>query len=194
MKSKCLILTALVLAVTSMSFAQSKTKVKANGIRSIDFFNYSYRTSVCTDTPETVKLRNGKFKVDGDNVIVHINKGEVVYGDVNKDGKEDAVIQLRCTTGTSFRSFEIQVFTFQTGRANLLAQFGMGEVSADYEKNYPDSTMCCAGGAPKIRNGHLIVEALTDGMFLNPDNTTTFNYKFSDGGFVLSGKPTKKAR
>jgi hypothetical protein len=189
MKIKCLFLTMLILAVASVGFAQSKTKAKASGIRSIDFFNYSYRTEVCPDFPETVKLRKGILK-DGD-MSVNINKGEVVYGDVNKDGKEDAVVQLRCTTGTSFRSFDIQVFTFQKGQAKLLAELGMGDVGADFDKFYPDSIMCCAGGAPAIRNGHLIVKAYTDGMFLNPENTTTFNYKFNDGGFVLSGKPTK---
>ena len=194
MKIKCLFLVALVLALTSINFAQSKSKAKSSGIRSIDFFNYAYRTEVCPDMPGTVKLRKGILRADGDNMTVNIDKGEVVYGDVDRDGKEDAVIQLRCTTGTSFRSFDIQVYTFQKGQAKLLAKIGMDDVSADYQKSYPDGIMCCAGGAPEIRNGQLIVKAHTDGMFLNPENTTTFNYRLSGGKFVLNGKPTKKAR
>ncbi len=46
MKIKYLFLAALILVVTSIGFAQSKTKVKPSGIRSVDFFNYSHRTSL----------------------------------------------------------------------------------------------------------------------------------------------------
>lgn len=172
-------------------FAQSEIKGKSSGIRSIDFLNQSYRTDVCPGFPEIVKLRKGMIK-DGEGQTININKGEVVFGDINKDGKEDAIVQLRCTTGASYRSFDIQVFTFEKGKAKLLAEVGMGDVNADFNKFYPDSIMCCAGGPPSIRDGHLIIKTLTDGMFLNPENTTTFDYKLNDGKFVLSGEPTRR--
>lgn len=42
-----------------------------------------------------MKVRNGKFK-DPDNNFFNIAKEEIVYGDVNGDGSEDAVVLIRC--------------------------------------------------------------------------------------------------
>lgn len=195
MKIKIVLLTALFFVLSLSAFAQSNTMLNttAPDIRKVDFLNYSYRNSICPGMPKTVKVSDGKFKA-GDNDF-YIAEGEVVYGDVNMDGQEDAVVQIRCATGTSYRAFDIQVYTLQKGRAKLIARLDSDAVSKDHKKTYPDSIMCCAGeNAPKIENGHLIVEALTDGMFLNPENTATFDYQLRRNKFVLSGKPTKTKR
>jgi hypothetical protein len=191
MKIKCLFLIAILLAVTLIGFAQSKNQT--SGIRKINFLNYSYQPSACSDifsNAKTVKLSKGKFK-SGDNTY-YINKGDVVYGDVNGDGIEDAVVLTRCSTGTSFRGFDLHVFTFQNGKEKLLAQLDSQTVYDDYEKTFPDSVFCCAGNAPKLQNGHLIIQALTDGLLLNPENATTFDYQLSGDKFVLSGTPKKQ--
>jgi hypothetical protein len=194
MKIKFLFIAAFILAVAASSgFAQSKTKIKASDIRSVDFLNYSFRPPffVGVGNTKTVKLRRGEFK-DND-LIYSVAKDDIVYGDVNGDGTEDAVVQIRLSSGASLRAFEIHVYTPQkNGAAKLLARLDSDRVQNDYQKIYPDAVMCCAGGAPKIKKGYLIVEALTDGLFLNPENTATFNYKLSGNKFVLTGKPTKK--
>ena len=193
MKIKYLFLTALLLAVASVSFAQSKRN--ASGLRKIDFLNYSYQPSACAEifeNPKTIKLVRGKYRYKSSDNYYYINRGDVVYGDVNEDGIEDAVVLTRCSTGASFRAFDLHVFTFGNGKAKLLAQLGSNKISDDYAKNFPDSVFCCAGNAPKIQNGHLIVEALTDGLFLNPERRTTFDYKLNGDEFVLSGTPQKR--
>jgi hypothetical protein len=198
MSIKIVLLTAHILASLSIGFAQSHTTPKttrtASGIREVDFLDYSYRPSVCPGIPKTVKVRQGKFK-RGD-YFYNIAADEIGYGDVNGDGSEDAVIQIRCgSSAGTLRAFELQVYIFQNGRAKLWARLDSERMESDYKKNYPHGIVFYPGEkAPKIEHGHLIVEALTDGSFAGPENIATFDYKSSAGKFILSGKPTRIKR
>lgn len=169
-----------------------------SGIRGVDFLNYSYQGSVCSEDaglPKTVKVRNGKFK-DRDSNFFDIVKEEIVYGDVNGDGSEDAVLLIRCGSAAgTLRAFEVHAYTFQNGQASLLARLDSTGVESDYQKSYADGTLFYAGeNGPKIVNGQVIVQALTDGSFAGPENVATFNYQLNSGKFVLSGKPTRTKR
>ena len=177
--------------------AASPASNAASGIRGVDFLNYSYQGAACFEDvglPKTVKVRNGKF--EGDGTFFNVDKKEVVYGDVNGDGAEDAVVMIRCgSTGASLRAFEVHAYSFQNGQANLLARLDSSAVESDYQKSYPDGTMHYPGeNGPKIVDGRVIVEALMDSSFAGPENVATFDYKLSDGKFVLSGKPTRTKR
>jgi hypothetical protein len=168
-----------------------------SGIRGVDFFNYSYQGSVCSEDaglPKTVKVRNGKFK-DRDNNFFNIEK-KIVYGDVNGDGSEEAVVLIRCGSAAgTLRAFEVHTYSFHNGQAKLLAQLDSTGVESDYQKSYADGMFFYAGeSGPKIVNGHVIVEALMDGSFAAPENVATFDYQLSGGKFVLSTRPTRKKR
>ncbi|HYO92774.1 MAG TPA: hypothetical protein VEQ40_14120 [Pyrinomonadaceae bacterium] len=194
MKIKMVLLAVLFLALSSVGHAQSKT---ASGIRSVDFLNYSYQPSVCSEDvglPKTVKVRKGKFKAGAN--FFNVEKQDIAYGDVNGDGTEDAVLQIRCGSAAgTLRAFEIHAYTFQNGRARLLARIDSTGVESDYKKTYPDGTVFYAGeNGPKVLNGELIVEALTDGSFASPENVASFSYKLSGDTFVLSGKPARTKR
>jgi hypothetical protein len=198
MKIKLVMLTALLLAFSSIGFAQSGTTQTASGIRGVDFLNYSYQGTVCSEDsglPKTVRVRNGKYK-DRDKNFFDINKKEIVYGDVNGDGNEDAVILIRCgNTGGSLRAFEVHAYSFQNGKANLLARVDSNDALSDYQKSYPEGMLHYAGeNGPKIANGHVFVEALMDGSFAGPEHAVTFDYQLSEGKFVLSGKPARTKR
>ena len=169
-----------------------------NGIRSIDFLNYSYQGSVCAEDaglPKTVKVRNGKFK-DRESNFFDVAREEIVYGDVNGDGSEDAVVLIRCGSAAgTLRAFEVHAYSFQNGQAKLLARLDSTGVESDYQKSYADGTLFYAGEhGPKIVNGRVIVEALADGSFAGPENVATFAYQLSGDKFVLSGKPTRTKR
>ena len=175
--------------------SQSNT---ASGIRSINFLNYSYQGSVCSEDaglPKTVKVRNGKFR-DRDSNFFEVAKQEIVYGDVNGDGSEDAVVLIRCGSAAgTLRAFEVHAYSFQNGQAKLLARLDSTGVESDYRKTYTDGTLFYAGEhGPKIVKGHVIVQALADGSFAGPENVATFDYQLSGGKFVLSGKPTRTKR
>lgn len=196
MKIKCLFLVALILAISSISFAQSKTKAKASGIRSVDFLNYSYQSSVCAEEllmPETIKVSKGKFK-DADNFF-NIIDNKVIYGDVNGDGSEDALLQITCgaSNSSTLREFEIPVYSFQNGQAKLLARLDNKILESDYKKYYRNGFLfVLAESDVKVQNGHVIVEVLADGSYASSKNIATFDYKMSGAKFVLSKKPTKR--
>ena len=167
-------------------------------IRSVDFLNYSYQGSVCSEDaglPKTIKVTNGKFKDSGSNFF-EVVKEEIVYGDVNGDGNDDAVVLIRCGSAAgTLRAFEVHAYASQNGQANLLARLDSPDVETDYKKSYADGTLHYAGNnGPKIMNGHVIIEALADGSFAGPEYVATFDYQLSGGKFVLSGKPTRAKR
>lgn len=222
MRIKIALLTTLLLAFSSTGFAQSKTKAIApdvivqnlyaaqaeghaaptsnttSDIRSVDFLNYSYHGSVCSEDvglPKTVKVRNGNFK-DRDSNFFEIVKEEIAYGDVNGDGSEDAVVLIRCGSAAgTLRAFEVHAYSFQNGQASLLARLDSTAVEGDYKKSYANGTLFYAGeNGPKIVGGHVIVEALADGSFAGPENVATFDYQLRGNKFVLSGKPTRTDR
>ncbi len=168
------------------------------GIRAVDFLNYRYQGSVCGEDsglPKTVKIRNGKYK-DRDQNFFDVVKKEIAYGDVNGDGSEEAVLLIRCgSSAGSFRAFEVHAYSFHNGQAHLLARLDSTGVEGDYQKSYADGTVFYPGeNGPKIIDGHVIVEALTDGSFAGPENVAAFEYEVSGGKFVLSGKPSRTKR
>lgn len=169
-----------------------------SAIRSIDFLNHSYQTSVCSEDvglPKTVKVSDGKFS-DRDSNFFEVVGNETAYGDVNGDGSEDAVVLIRCGSAAgTLRAFEVHAYTLQNGQMKLLARLDSTAVERDYRKSYPRGVVFYAGEtAPKVVNRHVVIEALTDGSFAGPENTTTFDYQLRGGRFVLSRKPTRKKR
>lgn len=169
-----------------------------DGIRSVDFLNHSYQTSVCSEQvglPKTVTVRGGKF-TDRESNFFEVVKNETAYGEVDGDGSEDAVVLVRCGAGAgTLRAFEVHAYSFREGRAKLLARLDSDALERDYRRSYPRGVVFYAGEVgPKIVNRHVLVEALTDGSFAGPANIATFDYQLRGGRFVLSGKPTRKRK
>lgn len=165
-------------------------------IRAVDFLTYSYESTVCAEDlsiGKTVKVSGGEYK-DADNFFSIVG-GKVIYGDVNGDGKEDAVLQIMCgaLNSSTLRDFEIPVYTFQNGKAKLLARLDNKRMESDYKKYYPKGFLfVLAGNDAKVKNNHLIIEVMADGSYAYSDNIATFEYKLSGSKFVLSGKPTQR--
>lgn len=171
---------------------------QTSGIRGVDFLNRGYQASVCSEDvglPKTVNVREGKFR-DRDDNFFEIDGSETAYGDVNGDGSEDAVVLIRCGAGAgTLRAFEVHAYTLQNGQPKLLARLDSTTVEGDYQKSYPGGVVFYAGETgPKIVNGHVIFEALTDGSFAGPENTATFDYRLSGGKFAPGKKPTRKKK
>ena len=175
---------AVLVLLACLNITPALTK-KAAGIRSVDFRNRSYQFNLGGDE-ETIKLRKGQDK-RGAGEIYSIGKNDVVYGDVNGDGAEDAVVRIRLWTGASLRGFEIQAYEFKDGEAKLLARLPMSQVAYDYK-----NSMCCTGEGLQLKNGHVIFDVLTDGkIILSAEKVTTFDYVLS-GTFVSSGAPKSR--
>lgn len=184
---------ALVLIQACAFAAQAQTQ-KTAGIKDVDFSNFSYRASFGDPKNEkTLQLANGQL-LDSDEGITYSLFDKPVYGDLNGDKNEDAVVEIKLDSAGSYRDFEVHAYTFQNGAAKLLARVAASQVTKDYKKYYPKNAALHYAGVnpPKIQNGLVIVEALTDGSFACPKYTAVFNYKLSGGKFILRGKPTRK--
>ncbi len=168
-------------------------------IRSVDFLNYSYQTSGCAEDvglPATVRVRDGRFSADSN--FYNIIENRVVYGDVNANGREDALIQITCgSSAGTLRAFEIHAYEYQNGQARLLARLDSSVVQRDYNQHYHNGaeewTVFALGeNGVKAEDGQLIVEAWTDGSYASPENIATFRYRLRGNGFVLDGRPTRR--
>lgn len=187
---------ALVLT-TGLALAANAQTATSSGIKDVDFSNFSYRAQFGDPTNQKkIKLANGKFEdgggYDAGGTLYELF-GQPAYGDLNGDKSDDAVIEIKLSAPPSLRAFEVQAFTFQSGAAKMLARIDSDRVTKDYVKYHPKGMIHYAGTNPAtVQNGHIIVEALTDGSFACPAHTSVFDYKLIGGKFVLSGKPINK--
>lgn len=186
---------ALVLFACLTAAAQTQG-TRTSGVKDVDFSNFSYRVLLGGDDERTIKLRNGKFEEGGkyeEGGMLYELFGRPAYGDLSGDGREDAVVEIKVSGAPSYRDFEVQAYAFQDGQAKLLARIDSEAVLKDYRKYYPNGELHYAGiNPPKIKDGHVFIEALVDGSFACPEYTAVFDYNLSGGKFVLTGKPTRE--
>lgn len=188
---------AFTLVLVSCLTAAAQTQgTRTSGVRGVDFNNFSYRVSFGGDQEKTIILRNGKLEEGGkyeEGGMLYELFGKTAYGDLGGEGREDAVVEIKLSGAPSYRDFEVQAYAFQDAQAKLLARIDGEGVLKDYQKYYRNGELHYAGiNPPRIRDGHVIVEALVDGSFACPGYTAVFDYKLSGGKFVLTGKPTRE--
>lgn len=169
--------------------------IHVSEVQKVNFSSETYQTSSCKEViglADTVTLKLGKFE-DPAERFYHIVDNKQIYGDLDGDGREEAVVPIFCGGRQSkLTSFEIQVFTAENKKPRLLARIDATTMEADYKKSDPKGFLVTLGGArPEIKDGLLIVKAPTDGEKDSPKNLTTFTYKLTDGKLVLQGKPSK---
>ena len=184
---------ALVL-IQAGAFAAPAQTQKTSTIKDVDFSNFSYRASFGDPKNEkTIKLTSGEL-ADSEAGFTYKLFDKPVYGNLNGDNSEDAVVEIKLDSIGSYRDFEVQAYTFENGAAKMLARVDSAQAAKDYAKHYPKNADVHYAGInpPRIQNGLVIVEALTEGSFACPKYTAFFSYKLSGAKFILSGKPTRK--
>ena len=165
---------ALALAAVS-AFSQSS-------IRKVDFKNFQYRLSCGTaDARSGVTVKNGEFKGLKRGVDVSLKIYEVKFGDLNKDGRDEALVLYACGSGASYVYFRGLVFTLRGNRPIL-----MTEVEGGNKGN---------GGFYEVRFARdvLVVERYqlgTAGSPCCPEFIETTKYRWNGKGLVQTGKPT----
>lgn len=174
---------------------QTKTTPAKSGvtdIRRIDFRNFTYRSSVCSEVfgiPKTVRVRRGKFQ--NNDFYYRVVANNILYGDVTADGHEEAIVHIGCGGfAGNFSDSEVFIYALQNGQAKLLAKLDTRDLERDYLRYYPDGFLVdIANDGVKVRNGHLIVEKFADGSRATPEYIVTLDYKLSGTSLTLSGKP-----
>jgi hypothetical protein len=174
------------------TLVNAQGKAQNGGIRNFDFLNHTYAKGCYTgEGRKTIKVTDGKF-ADGDDFFnVEL---KVVYGDVNGDGKTDAIVRVDCgNSAGTYRNFEVDVFTMVGKIVKLIGRIDQRQIELDYKRGYRKGIVFnLADVDPEIEAGRVEIAAYTDGSFASPANITTFDYKLTGTKFVLRGKPKRK--
>jgi hypothetical protein len=175
----------------------TQAKSKVTNIRRIDFLNFTYQSSLCSEVfgiPSNVKVRRGRFQ--NHDFYYRIVANKIIYGDVTAGGREEAIVHIGCGGfAGNFSDDEIFIYALQDGRAKLLAQLDTKDLERDYLRYYPDGFLVdIANDGVKVRNGHLIIEKFADGSRATPEYIVTLEYELSGASLTLSGKPQRRRR
>lgn len=189
-KHLLLLLTATLL-LTFHGAAQGQKKPAAiTNIRSVNFLNYSHKGGICSSElgmTETVKVKRGKYQ-DRENYF-QVLDNKIVYGDLNGDRREEAIVHIKCGgRAGNFSYSEIAIYTLKRGKAELLTAINTSAIEDDHKRFSPDGFIVSVSSA-KVLRGMLVIEAYADGSNAGPTHIATFNYKISSDGATLNGKP-----
>jgi hypothetical protein len=158
-----------------------------NDIRRIDFKNFTYRAHCISDTAQDVTVKDGEFseekQEDGYVDRFYFKVFDINYGDLNGDGRDEAIVLTVCNTGGTGNFSEGFIFGMKAAKPTLLARIPGGD------RAY--------GGLRKTRveNGLLVVESNDpgpEGGSCCPQIIVTTKYKLTGNRIVQSGKETRR--
>ena len=187
--NKFLFLSLFFICSSAAAFAQMN-------IRQVDFNNFTYEPT-CTgnesDEPYgKITVKNGKIDniktIDGvdepinDNLPNYFEISDIIYGDLNSDGGQEAVITSFCNTGGTGQFSEGYIYTLKDGKPVLMTRIGGGDRGF--------------GGLVKIKivKGLLVVEQNDpqDGANCCAVFTLTTKYKLNDRKLVQVDKTLRR--
>jgi hypothetical protein len=151
-------------------------------IRRIDFKNFTYKVSCGgADKVSAIAVRGGEYSgvKDSLNVKVYLKITDVIFGDINNDRKDEAVVLYSCGSGASYVYIRGLVFTIKNNKPILLTELEGG--------NKGD------GGfhTVKISNNLLVVERYqlaAAGSPCCPAFIETAKYKLKSAKLVQTGR------
>ena len=210
----CRFYSLLIFAAVAMFIliqAASAASDHASAIRSIDFRNFTYPISgAAADIlkAKSVRVRDGVYEKEWwDNVgdmqqSVNFSVGNVSYGDINRDGQEEAVVD----TGFSWMGASAQtvarmyVFTVKGGKPVLLAVPDLeAQIDRDFSPANKDDH--CENGiytwtAQATREGVVKVDAFVGNLKVCYDekkgyNMLTMKFRLKNNRWVLAEAPTR---
>jgi hypothetical protein len=164
-----------IVLLTSAAFAQAD-------IHSVDFKNFTYAPFCISDEAENVTVKDGEFsretQEDGYVDRYYFSVFGISYGDLNGDGRDEAVVLASCNTGGTGNFSEGFVYKMAAGKPVLAARIPGGD------RAY--------GGlhAARVENGLLVVESNDVGAMGGaccPEFRITTRYKLVGGKIVQQG-------
>lgn len=150
-------------------------------IRKVDFKNFTFEPFCVGDQPQKVTVQNGEFsketEEDGYTDRFFFSAAVDGYGDVDGDGKDEAIISSICNTGGTGNFSEGFIYTMKNGKPSLLSRIEGGDrafggiigmtiekgiVMVDRNDAGENGAACCAEFAVKTNykwNGKKLVES-----------------------------------
>jgi hypothetical protein len=117
--SKLFILLSLIVAFNLSAIAQSD-------IRKVDFKNFTYDVQIF-ETKEKLTLKNGEFDRNTEEEKLFFSVEVESYGDIDGDGKEEAVVTTMMNTGGTGNFSGGIIFTMKGGKPVILTEFEGGD-------------------------------------------------------------------
>ena len=190
---------ALMFLVLCALTSVAQTKPAVSDIRKVDFLNFTYNTTQCSQEygkqglGRLVNVRDGEFK--NKSVYFSVMSDKIIYADLTGDGKEEAIVPIDCgSMGANFSRSEVNVFTLENGHAALLAATNDKGLERDYRANYADADGYWGinENGIKANNGNLQIEVMVDGPHAQPKYIATLEYALTGKMLKLKGKPARK--
>jgi len=168
----------LVLVLATIASAQ---------IEKVDFRNFTYQPYCAGEEPRRVTVKNGELseekQVDGYTDRFFFKVFNSTFGDLNGDGKAEAVILTVCNTGGTGNFTEGFIYTMKAGKRAMVTRIEGGD------RAY--------GGlrSAKVEKGLLIVDRNDtgeEGAACCPEYAIKTTYKLAGNKLAPSGKPVKR--
>jgi len=173
-----------VVIFTASLFLLTLTVAAQSDIHSVDFKNFTYHPHCASEDAQAVRVKNGEYsketQMDGYVDHFYFNVFDISYGDVNGDGKDEAVVLSSCNTGGTGNFTEGFVYTIKAGKPTLIASIPGGD-RAD-------------GGLRRawVQDGLLFVdanEATEDSGSCCPQAAVITKYRVAGGKLAQVGEP-----
>ncbi len=117
--NKLVVILSLIGAFSLSTFAQTT-------IRKVDFKNFTYDVDIF-EKKEKLTLKNGEFDRNTEEDKLFFVVTDVVYGDLNGDGKEEAVVTTSMNTGGTGNFSSGIIFTMKNKKPVILTKFEGGD-------------------------------------------------------------------
>jgi hypothetical protein len=168
-------------------FGLNLVSLAQTDIHKVNFKNFTYRPYCAGEEPEKITVKNGDFtketKYDEYTEHFYFNIFSINYGDLNGDGKDEAVILSACKTGGTGTFSEGFIYAVKAGKPILLTRIPGGDRAW--------------GGLreAKVENGLLVVDR--NDPELNQANCCSeyaqiIKYRLNGTKLNLIGKPASR--
>jgi len=169
----------------------------------VDFRNHTFPFTAhnFADLPRRIHVREGLFHSphhEPSLTYTYFKVAEVIYGDLNGDGQDDAAV-VAIYGGASSDTYKTSVYmyTIEGRRPKPLAVLNEKAIAKEYERHSHGGSSqlfeAVAGGTT-IKRGRLTVRHFAGGAHCCPQNVFTLRYVLKEGRLALVSKSLRKKR
>ena len=119
------------LLVLLILFVLSVSAIAQNDIHRVDFKNFTYSAHCTEDTPQSFTVKDGEYSKEtpqeGYVDRLYFEVRDVAFGDLNGDGRDEAIVLAVCNTGGTGNFSEGFVYTMKGAKAVLAARISGGD-------------------------------------------------------------------